>query len=235
MAKNLRKAIGRVPFLGPVLRRAHGWATGTAAVAWKGNSADYWEQRYNLGGNSGAGSYGKFAEFKAEVLNAFVDEQDIDSVIEFGCGDGAQLKLARYRRYLGLDISPAAVARCREQFDSEDIRFALIDDYDGEQADLTLSLDVVYHLVEDAVFEEYMRKLFAAATRFVVIYSSNKENSQDFENTHVRHRVFTRWVEENERDWGLLRHIPNHYPVESDPEGGSFADFYIFELTGATG
>ena len=35
-------------------------------------SAAYWEERYRRGGNSGAGSYGKLAEFKAEVINDFV-------------------------------------------------------------------------------------------------------------------------------------------------------------------
>ena len=35
-------------------------------------SCRYWEDRYNAEGNSGVGSYGKFAAFKAEVINAFV-------------------------------------------------------------------------------------------------------------------------------------------------------------------
>src|SRR5262249_52379361 len=35
-------------------------------------SRQYWENRYGADGNSGVGSYGKFAAFKAEVINAFV-------------------------------------------------------------------------------------------------------------------------------------------------------------------
>ncbi len=62
-------------------------------------SDKYWEQRYAVGGNSGVGSYGKFANFKAEVINKFVREHKIKSVIEFGCGDGNQLKLANYPSY----------------------------------------------------------------------------------------------------------------------------------------
>ncbi len=62
-------------------------------------SNKYWTQRYAEGGNSGAGSYGKFARFKAEVINKFVSEREIKSVIEFGCGDGNQLKLANYSRF----------------------------------------------------------------------------------------------------------------------------------------
>ena len=47
-------------------------------------SSDYWEQRYKTGGNSGAGSYNRLAEFKANFLNRFVIEHEIRSVIEFG-------------------------------------------------------------------------------------------------------------------------------------------------------
>ena len=31
-------------------------------------SQNYWRKRYAMGGNSGKGSYGKSAEFKAEIL-----------------------------------------------------------------------------------------------------------------------------------------------------------------------
>ena len=46
--------------------------------AWT-NSSDYWERRYSKGGNSGIGSYGRLAEFKAEVLNRFVKENNINT------------------------------------------------------------------------------------------------------------------------------------------------------------
>lgn len=68
------------------------------------------------GGNSGVGSYGMFAEFKAGVINDFVSMNNIQSVVEFGCGDGNQLKLANYPIYKGYDVSKAAVASCRKLF-----------------------------------------------------------------------------------------------------------------------
>lgn len=55
------------------------------------NSQDYWRKRYEKGGNSGLGSYDHYAVFKADVLNAFFKENHIQSVVEFGCGDGNQL------------------------------------------------------------------------------------------------------------------------------------------------
>ncbi|MDR2439202.1 MAG: class I SAM-dependent methyltransferase [Planctomycetaceae bacterium] len=80
-------------------------------------SKRYWDNRYCQGGNSGAGSYGRLAEFKAEILNKFVTENNINSVIEFGCGDGNQLMLANYPYYIGVDVSPKAIEICRELFD----------------------------------------------------------------------------------------------------------------------
>ncbi|MDQ2075105.1 bifunctional 2-polyprenyl-6-hydroxyphenol methylase/3-demethylubiquinol 3-O-methyltransferase UbiG [Marinimicrobium sp. ABcell2] len=194
------------------------------------SSQDYWEQRYALGGHSGAGSYRKFAEFKAEVLNRFVSKQAIESVIEFGCGDGNQLLLAEYPRYLGIDVSPTAVDLCRELFRSDDTKeFLPLSDYAQESADLTLSLDVIYHLVEDEVFTEYMRTLFAAAQRYVIIYASNFDDPERQVGPHVRHRKFTRWVESELPQWQLQEHIPNKYPYRGNYKKGSFADFYVYE------
>jgi hypothetical protein len=90
-----------------------------------------------------------------------------------------------------------------------------------------MSLDVIYHLVEDSAFEGYMRQLFAAATRFVVIYSSNREADAS-DGDHVRHRRFTDWVAAHEPGWRLWRHIANQHPYKGDYRTGSFADFYIF-------
>src|SRR6185437_10475742 len=77
------------------------------------NSNEYWERRYRTGGTSGAGSYNRLAEFKANFLNKFVEEHQVVSVVEYGSGDGAQLKLARYPSYTGVDISRTAVEICR--------------------------------------------------------------------------------------------------------------------------
>jgi SAM-dependent methyltransferase len=153
-----------------------------------GGSANYWRKRYQLGGDSGVGSAGAAATYKAAVLNDFVVQEDVTSVIEFGCGDGRQLALAKYPSYLGLDISPDAIERCRKQFQNDPRkRFAILDDR-VNKADLALSLDVIFHLVEDDVYVAHLRRLFDAANRFVIIYSSNREaNARTFK--HVRHRV----------------------------------------------
>jgi len=195
-------------------------------------SAVYWEKRYSDGEDSGVGSYGFFAAFKADVLNAFVATHHVQTVIEFGCGDGNQLSLAKYPTYLGFDVSSTAILKCKELFRSDERKsFRLMSEYNGEKADLTLSLDVIYHLVEDNVFEHYMRILFEASNRYVIIYSSNTDDKFGYEGAHVRHRKFTRWVEENLYNWKLVEHLPNRYPYRGDYRKGTPAEFFIYEKT----
>ena len=170
------------------------------------------------------------AEFKAEVLNNFVRENNVQTVIEFGCGDGNQLTLADYPRYIGFDVSEDALAQCRARFDADATKsFKAMGQYDGERAELTLSLDVVYHLVEDEVYEQYMSRLFDTSDAFVIVYSSNSDANPANQLPHVRHRMFTRWVEANRPKWTLRQHLPNRYPLVDDHQTQSFAEFFVFE------
>jgi SAM-dependent methyltransferase len=190
-------------------------------------SEEYWIRRYNSGGNSGAGSYNKLAEFKAEVINDFVKSNNVTTLLEFGCGDGNQLKLALYPSYIGIDISQRAIALCQNIFrDDKTKKFMLMTDYNGEKAQLTLSLDVIYHLTEDDVYYSYMEKLFNSSERFVIIYSSDFESEQEY---HLKHRQFTKWVKINVPQWKLTRHLPNRFPSNDGREEGSLAEFYIYE------
>ncbi|GAJ08100.1 unnamed protein product, partial [marine sediment metagenome] len=87
LMKKVQKIINSIPIVGPLARSI---VTLLGRFVFSG-SREYWESRYAGGGTSGAGSYGKPAEFKAQVLNSFVKDNGISSVIEFGCGDGNQL------------------------------------------------------------------------------------------------------------------------------------------------
>jgi SAM-dependent methyltransferase len=197
--------------------------TEAAAVS----SADYWEARYRTGGTSGPGSAGRLARFKAGVINRFIAENGIRSVIDLGCGDASQLALLELPAdYVGVDVSPAALARAAARFPSR--RFVGTEALRSlPPADLTLSLDVLYHLVEDNVFAATMRTLFAWATRHVVIYASNLDAA--WPAAHVRHRRFTDHVATAEPDWRLMAHLPNPYPYDpARPDDTSFADFFLY-------
>ena len=97
------------------------------------------------------------------------------------------------------------------------------------KAELALSLDVIYHLVEDRIFEIYMTHLFYTAEKFVIIYSSNMSVNPLLRHPYLKHRCFTEWVRTNFSKWILLQQTPNKYPYEGDIESGSFASFFIYK------
>lgn len=200
------------------------------------NSKEYWERRYKKGGNSGAGSYGRLAEYKAKFLNTFAREHGVGSVIEFGSGDGNQLGLFKFRHYTGLDVSKTSIARCMSLYAGDKHKsFYLydpeyfLDNFRTFRADLTLSLDVIYHLVEDSVFEKYMHDLFAASDKYVIIYASNTDTNKRGQAQHVRHRKFTDWVTQHEPAWKLVERIENRYRLQTNEIDESFADFYVYK------
>lgn len=205
--------------------------TQIAALAFT-SSHEYWERRYRKGGTSGAGSYGRLAQFKAEVLNRFVSENDIKSVVEFGCGDGAQLSLANYPAYIGFDVAPAAIETCKKRFQEDATKtFSLSDSVNPGVHDLSLSLDVIFHIVEDKAFHKYMTDLFDASRRFVIIYSSNVDHLERA--PHVRHRQFSRWINENRPNWRLHQEVSNRFPYDPlNIDQTSFANFYIYAFRG---
>jgi hypothetical protein len=197
-------------------------------------SGKYWEERYRSGGNSGTGSYNRLALFKAEVINNFILKHGVQTAIEFGCGDGNQLSLLQIPCYTGLDVSSTVLQSCAERFRVDrsksfflyDSR-SFIDNRRVFSAELALSLDVIYHLIEDDAYENYMHHLFGSAERFVVVYSSNK--SETAPAPHVRHRRFTDWVATAAPDWKLSEATSNRYPFDPQhPDDTSFADFYFF-------
>jgi len=193
-------------------------------------SKDYWERRYKTGGTSGAGSYHKFAEFKSQIINDFVRNNQIEMIIEYGCGDGNQLSFSKYPSYIGFDVSPKIISLCEKIFSNDASKtFKLMDEYAYETAQLTLSLDVVYHLVENDIFFAYMKRLFDSSTKFVIIYSSNTDEQSRLQAAYVKHRKFSNWIEQYKPDWNLIKYIPNRYPHAYDDLSGSFADFYIYE------
>ena len=197
-------------------------------------SGDYWEQRYAAGGTSGAGSYGPSAQWKADVVNGWVSERGVRSVIDYGCGDGNQLSLATYPRYLGLDRSATAIRGCIARFCSDPTKSFLQYDPDTTadpagwlRADLALSMEVLFHLVEDDIREDYLRRLFASAERFVVICDTDRSDLPRDEHEH--HRPFTPWVAANEPGWRLAQRVP-------PPEGiGQVSELFLFERVPAEG
>lgn len=170
------------------------------------NSAEYWENRYSSGGGSGHGSYNMSAQFKGSTVTSLIEEFNIKTVVEFGHGDGNQLKFYKgFNSYVGYDISHSAGKLCKSLYkDRSDITIV---DHISElpQSDLALSIDVIYHLVEQEVYEKYMENLFYNKSKHILIYTIDEDRE---ESRHVKARKTSGYIKDNFTDYTLTRTIP---------------------------
>lgn len=197
------------------------------------NSRLYWEQRYKNGDNSGSGSYGNLVTFKADAINDFIANYSIHKVIDWGCGDGNLCRMIKCDEYLGFDVSATTVDNCTRELGNEKRKFIC---YDGglidvqEKGDICLSIDVIFHLVEDDVYENYMHNPFNNSQKYVCIYSFDGE----IKNTanHVKYRKFSELISMKFPHVKLIKYVKNQYPRKknSSPETTSWCDFYFYEV-----
>jgi SAM-dependent methyltransferase len=111
---------------------------------WGGRSGEF---------NSGRGSDDK--ELFASIVNKFVDEYAIRSIVDLGCGDfriGQQIARPSIK-YVGVDVVPALVERNQALFASEHISFERRDLItDGlPTGDLCVIRQVLQHLSNDQI------------------------------------------------------------------------------------
>ena len=197
------------------------------------DSKKYWNDRYVTGGNSGSGSYNNLAKFKGDVINNFIRKNQIKSIVDYGVGDGNQLKLFNTENliYTGIDVSKFIISKCKEEFKEDQTkRFIHVDNIDNElKGELVLSCDVIYHLIEEHVYKEYMENLFTMSKKYIIIYAKNEDVNHC---EHVKFRKFSNYIENNLPEWRLIEHIPNKYPqliLGKNNDNTSPSDFYIYE------
>jgi SAM-dependent methyltransferase len=193
---------------------------------WFRRSVVHWQRHYKRGGDSGPGSYGEFASYKADLINRVVRERGIRSIIELGCGDGNQLTYLEVDQYIGLDVSKVAIQRCLARHGGNAKRSFIWYDQDYfhdplriVSADCAISLDVIYHLIEDDVFARYVRNLFNCARRFVIIYGLDREQMRP-RHVAVRFRKYSDYIATNIPEFRIAQHVS---------EKEKFYDFFLYE------
>jgi len=180
----------------------------------------FWNDRYKSGGNSGLGSYGKCANGKASVINNYIKKYNIKTISDFGCGDGNQISLLEgYENYCGYDISPYIIDACKNKFENNKFMTFTNNVNEIPNAELTLSLDVLYHLVNICDFELYLSQLFDKSKKYVLIFSSNHDRNSGI--NHIYHRKFTDWVDKHHTKFKLIEEINNFYDTS--------AQFYLYK------
>ena len=95
------------------------------------------------------------ALFQVSIINNLVSKNNINTVIEWGSDDCNQLSLANYKNFIGFNASKTAIKIYKAKFKNDFTKtFIHITNnfINDKKADLSISLDVLYHLIEDNVF-----------------------------------------------------------------------------------
>jgi len=187
----------------------------------------YWEERYAVGGTSGSGSYGLLAEFKIEVINKYIKDHKISSIIDFGCGDGNQLKGMNYKKYLGLDVSKTAIELCSKKFKNDKTKQFLV--YDPKtfdiktlpKPDLVVSLDVLYHIIDEEALRKTLQDMFSCSAKYIILYTTVYELDQKV-GPHIKYRDIMPYLDKFS-DYEIDKIVPQKY------KHLSLADFIILK------
>lgn len=161
------------------------------------NMAQYWETRYAAGRGSGAGSRGEEAAWKARLLQRVIDHYHVKSLLDLGCGDGHVASRIFVKRYVGYDPSRTAREMCMVLMPEREFTEVPPDG----KFDLVVSMDVIFHLVTDELYRNYLSLLFSDRSDIVFVYGTNRDQQG---REHVLHR---RW----------LNDVPTGWTVESLP------------------
>lgn len=179
----------------------------------------YWNERYLANFSSGNGSYGDLATFKSEIINDFIRKNSVQTVIEFGCGDGNQLKLMHYKNYLGLDVAGSAIEKCRSMFLEDDSKSFFLYNPDAFvnkgflHSDLVICLDVLYHILPEVDYIKTLDDIFSCSDNYVILYTDTElsEKNTYSRGSHIFHRDTLHYLKKYS-DFELVEIIPNRFP-----------------------
>lgn len=155
----------------------------------------YWNHRYEEGGTSGNGSYGDLSIFKADIINSFIVEHKINSIIEFGCGDGNNLSLYNIKKYLGLDVSEKSILININKYKEDDTKSFILynpqffSNHNFITSELVICIDVLYHIVDDEDYFKTLFDIFSVSEKYVILYTSvDAFKKEPYLGGHVKHR-----------------------------------------------
>jgi len=129
----------------------------------------YWDNRYRTGGNSGSGSISRNRDWKWEIIKKYCN--DLNNIIDVGCGDLLFWEGKDCKNYLGIDISPFVIQKNKElrknwQFicDSADIQQDI-------KAKIVFCFDVLFHIMDERVYKKILENLTYYSEDLIFVYT----------------------------------------------------------------
>ena len=230
--EHLGKALGdRLPPPKTVLASALDAATGEG----KCYADTYWDKRYRAGGHSGPNDA---RNWKAQTISELIKEYKPRYIQDWGVGDGtllAQLDVEGVETYLGLDVSLHALDRLRTldgPWNDWDTKLELghiraLWNRKPEKPDMVLSIDVLFHLIAEDNWREYLDELFGERSRAKTVVLLANDGKHPGIGEHVRVRPFVEYVKDRYGyNYELVRIIETPNPH------ACFSNFTIWQRIG---
>lgn len=196
---------------------------------------NYWEpwyQREEIG--SGDGSRGILLEYKANSLNAIYEKYHVGNVFDFGCGDGYLVSKLNCKTYYGVDISETSVKLCNERVNKPNFYFEKGHFYEQTidvvaynytskfkvSPDIVTCIDVLYHIIDEAVFNKTVENIFSIGAKVVVLYTIPDEKALDKYIAGMYPRTMAPILSKVAKDYTMVE--------RKKIQLGSNADFFIY-------
>jgi SAM-dependent methyltransferase len=112
----------------------------------------------NVWGGSGGGSSPEATKTFRSILEQFLNEKNIKTVVDFGCGDWSSTRLINWEsiEYIGVDVVHSVIQENKKKYSSENIDFKEIagkEDVVNFSGDLLIVKDVLMHWCNGDVIE----------------------------------------------------------------------------------
>jgi len=140
-----------------------------------------------------------------------INKYDLKSISDVGCGECTLLPyLQGIRKYYGYDISPAVLSKvsknAQDGFSKEFI--LLTNNTKIVSSDLVLSLEVIFHQVNDDEYLDYMRKLVNSNGEYLLILTMNEGilKTNHIKNRHIKYRDISKFMDST--NYSLVEKFP---------------------------
>jgi len=158
--------------------------------------------------------------FKSNIINNFNEKNKIKSIIDYGFYNNSnEIKLinTRNKLYIGLDVNKTNIQKCKKIFKNDKTKkFINLDEITNTnnnlRADLVLSFNIIYNLLDEKIYKQYIENIFLMSKKYVIIYSPNL-------NYNIKKINFIEYIFENCHQFNLIEIVKNKSPYP----------FYIFQ------
>jgi ribosomal protein L11 methylase PrmA len=143
-----------------------------------------------------------------------IDYNDVSTVVDFGCADGALLKALwdEKRRFVGYDISPKMIELALRNFDKPNIFYTTAfpeDNYSSTNSLLNISSTIHEVYSYGADIEDFWKKVFNSGFKWIAI----RDMMPDQFDTDIpfdilsrfKHRCDSRRLNDYENIWGPIK------------------------------